>query len=72
MTTEIASSSSGCSALRNGGFNCKHGHAVTIGCKTNPLGEKPPGPYSNAPLCLRDDCKFDEARKVVTHSKWKG
>lgn len=61
-----------CSALREGGFRCEHGHSVTMGCRTNPLGEKEPGSYSNIPLCLRDDYEFDDSTKTVTRSKWAG
>ena len=63
---------SGCSALRDGGFRCNHGHAVTMGCRTNPNGDKTPGPYGNVPLCLRDDYEFDEEKQTVTRSKWRG
>jgi len=63
---------SGCSALCDGGFRCEHGHAVTMGCRTNPNGDKTPGPYCNVPLCLRDDYEFDEGQQTVTRSKWAG
>lgn len=56
-----------CSGLignSSGGNHCKHGHATTYGCYGR--GRHP------APVCVREDKRFDEDAKRVTVAPWNG